>query len=155
LKILDIGCGTGKLAVYLSEETGCDVTGIDPMRESIQKARLSASLVEVAFMVQSAEEMTFANNTFDFVVSLKALHEIPNPKKALKESNRVLKEGGKIFIVDWVGVVGRTSGHGHAKKYFSPEKLKEMLLEAGFVNTSIETNKEGELMLGDGKKITS
>ncbi|MHC1600153.1 MAG: class I SAM-dependent methyltransferase, partial [Candidatus Methanospirareceae archaeon] len=83
------------------------------------------------------------------------LHEIPNPQEALRESKRVLKEGGKLFIIDWIGGVPRTSSHGHAKKYFSPEKLKKALLEAGFVNICIETNKERELMLAEGEKTSA
>jgi ubiquinone/menaquinone biosynthesis C-methylase UbiE len=152
LKILDIGCGTGKLALYLEEETSCEVTGVDPVRSNVEKARKKSS--SVTFEVQSAEEMTFEDSTFDFAVSLKALHEIPNPEKALKEAKYVLKEAGRIFIIDWVGGVAQTSSHGHAKKYFSPEKLKEALSEAGFVNISIETNKEGELMLAEGEKTS-
>jgi len=153
IKILDIGCGTGKLAIYLREETGCDVTGIDPGRESIEKARMNTSSVKVEFEVQPAEEMTFANNTFDFVVSLKALHEMAKPVKALGESNRVLKEGGRIFIIDWVGGVARTRSHAHAKKYFTRESLEEVLSETGFTDIRIELNKEGELMLAEGEKI--
>jgi len=151
LKILDIGCGTGKFARYLREETGCEVTGIDPVREKIEKARMRSSSVK--FEVQSAEEMSFANNTFDFVASLKALHEIPNHKDALKESNRVLKGGGKIFIIDWVGGIAQTRSHAHARKYFTPKRLKEALSEAGFGTIRIETNKRGELMLGEGEKL--
>ena len=153
IKILDIGCGTGKLAVCLSEETGCEVIGIDPARANVEKARLKSS--SVTFMVQSAEEMTFEDKTFDFAVSLKALHEIPNPQEALRESKRVLKEGGWLFIIDWVGGVPRTSSHGHAKKYFTPARLKAMLSEAGFVNISTNPNKEGALMLAEGEKTSA
>lgn len=155
IRVLDIGCGTGKLAIYIREETGCDVTGIDQGRESIEKARMNASSVEVEFEVQSAEGMTFANNSFDFVVSLKALHETANPREALRESRRVLKEGGKIFIIDWIGGVARTRSHAHAKKYFSSERLEEVLSEAGFTGIRIELNKEGELMLVEGEKMSA
>jgi ubiquinone/menaquinone biosynthesis C-methylase UbiE len=153
IKILDIGCGTGKLAQYLSEETGCDVTGIDPVRANVEKARMKSS--SVTFMVQSAEEMTFADSTFDFAVSLKALHEIPNHREALREARRVLKAGGKIFIIDWVSDVEGTRSHAHANKYFSPERIKEALLEAGFVNLDLKTNIKGELMLAEGEKISA
>lgn len=153
MSILDIGCGTGKLAIHLRAETDCDVTGIDPVRANVEKARIKSSAV--TFLCQSAEETTFADSKFDFVVSLKALHEFPNPERALKESNRVLKEGGKLFIIDWVGGAAGTGSHAHAKKYFRPERLKEALKEAGFVNlgTEIETNKDVELMLAEGEKI--
>ena len=151
MSILDLGCGTGKLAIYLQEELGCEVTGGDLMQTNVEKARLKSSAV--MFVVQSAEELSFVNGSFDFAVSLKALHEIPNPKKALRESNRVLKAGGKMFVIDWIGGVPQTSSHGHAKKYFSPERLKEALAEAGFTDSSIKPNKEGTLMLGEGRKI--
>lgn len=150
IRILDIGCGTGKLARYLREETGCEVIGIDPIQTQIEKARLNSP--SVTFMVQSAEQMAFADNAFDFAVSLKALHEIPAPKNALRESNRVLKAGGKVFIVDWVGGVPQTSSHGHAKNYFSPEQLKEALSGVGFAKISIQPNEVGALMLGEGEK---
>jgi len=150
LRILDIGCGTGKFAIYLKEETGCDVTGIDPVREKIEKARTRSS--SVTFEVQSADELLFANHTFDVVASLKALHEIPDYTKALKESNRVLKGGGKIFIIDWIAGAARTGSHAHAERYFSPERLQEALSEAGFGTIRIVTNKERELVLGEGVK---
>ncbi len=151
VKILDMGCGTGKLALYVREETGYEVIGIDPVRADVEKARIKTS--SVTFEVQSAEEMTFANNTFDFVASLKALHEIPHPQRALKESHRVLKAGGKLFIIDWIGGVPPTSSHAHAKKYFTPEQLSEALSEAGFANVRITVAHAGALMLGEGEKI--
>jgi ubiquinone/menaquinone biosynthesis C-methylase UbiE len=153
-KILDIGCGMGKLAIYLSEETECDVTGVDPGRERIEEARERSS--SVTFEVKPAEETDFADNTFDAVVSLKSWHEMANPEAALQESKRVLKEGGKIYIIDWVGGGAQVKKYftmesrAHAKKYFTMDRLREMLLEAGFTDIKIECNKEGELMLAEG-----
>ncbi len=151
-KVLDIGCGTGKLSIYLSEKTGCDATGIDMEQEKIEKARKNSPSGKVEFEVQSAEKMAFANDTFDAIVSLKALHEMANPKEVLKESNRVLKSQGRILLIDWVGGAAKTKGHAHAHKYFTRERLEEVLLETGFVNVRVELNKEGELMLVEGRK---
>ena len=67
LKVLDVGCGTGKLSIYLSGKTGCDVTGIDRAPEKIEKARKNSD--KVVFKVHSAEEMVFANSTFDVVIA--------------------------------------------------------------------------------------
>jgi len=151
MRILDIGCGSGKLALYLQEATGYEVTGIDPVQKNVEKARMKSS--SVTFLIQSAENLAFADNIFDFAVSLKSLHEIPNPKAALKESHRVLKAGGKLFVIDWVGGVPQTSTHGHAPKYFRPVRLKDALSEAGFGTISLMLNKEGALMLAEGEKI--
>jgi ubiquinone/menaquinone biosynthesis C-methylase UbiE len=150
LKILDIGCGSGKLALHLKEATGCEVIGVDPVQKNVEKARLKTT--SVTFLVQSAEELTFANNTFDCAVSLKALHEIPNPQTAMRESHRVLKPGGELYVIDWVGGVPQTSNHGHANTYFSPVQLKDALSEVGFGNISLKLNKEGVLMLAEGVK---
>ena len=151
--ILDIGCGTGKLALYLKEAIGGDVTGIDPGRESIEKARKQSS--SVTFEVQLAEETAFANNTFDLVVSLKALHEMDNPAKVLRESHRLLNVDGWVFIIDWIGSNAKTGGHAHAGRYFTPERLEEALLEAGFANITIERNDKWGLMLAEGVKVSA
>jgi len=154
LNVLDVGCGTGRLSIYLNEQAGCDVTGIDMQQKKLEKAKTRCSgSGNVAFEMQSAEEMGFRNDVFDVVVSLKALHEIPDPEKALKESNRVLNaRHGRILIIDWVGGTAKTSTHAHAPKYFTPAGLEQMLFESGFVNTRVELNREGELMLAEGRK---
>ncbi|HJH26320.1 MAG TPA: hypothetical protein C5S37_05975 [Methanophagales archaeon] len=154
MRVLDVGCGTGRLSIYLNEKVGCDVTGIDMLQKKIEKAKTRCSgSGNVEFEMQSAEEMGFRNDVFDVVVSLKALHEIPDPEGALKESNRVLNaRRGRILIIDWVGGTAKTSTHTHAQKYFTPAGLEELLSESGFVNTRVELNREGELMLAEGRK---
>ena len=149
-RLLDLGCGTGKLSRYLRDATGCEVIGIDPVEKSVAKARQKAEAL--AFLVQSAEALLFPDANFDFIVSLKAVHEIPHPQRALNEAYRVLKHGGLIFIIDWVGGVPQTSSHGHAKLYFTPKQLKEALIAAGFVEASCTVNTEGILMLAAARK---
>jgi len=155
VKILDIGCGTGKLAIHLGSARAYDVTGIDSVRVNVEKAEIMVAemTVRARFALQSAETIAFADSSFDFVVSLKALHEFHNPDKALKESQRVLKEEGKIFIIDWIAGVPATRGHLHVKKYYTPERLKESLIEAGFADLSVKINKTNDLMLCIGKKL--
>ncbi len=154
LSVLDVGCGTGRLSMYLNEKAGCDVTGIDMLQKKLEKAKTWCSgSGNVEFEMQSAEEMGFRDDVFDVVVSLKALHEIPDPVAALKESNRVLNaRRGRILIIDWVGGTAKTSTHAHAPRYFTPAGLEQMLSESGFVNTRVELNREGELMLAEGRK---
>ena len=150
LRMLDLGCGTGKLSRYLHDATGCEVIGIDPVETSVAKARQKAATL--TFLVQSAETILFPDASFDFIVSLKAVHEIPHPQQALNEAYRVLKDGGLIFIIDWVGGVPRTSSHGHAKLYFTPKQLKGALIAAGFVAVALTLNTEGTLLLAEARK---
>lgn len=150
LRMLDLGCGTGKLSRYLHETTGCEVIGIDPVETSVAKARQKAATL--AFLVQSAEALLFPDADFDGIVSLKAVHEIPHPEQALTEAYRVLRHGGLIFIVDWVGGVPQTSSHGHAKLYFTSKRLQKALTVAGFAAVSLTLNREGTLMLAEARK---
>ncbi|MCW7071726.1 MAG: class I SAM-dependent methyltransferase [Methanophagales archaeon] len=172
VKVLDLGCGTGKLGIFLSEVLGgaVEVTGVDTELEKVKKARENSPSTNITFEVQSAEELAFADETFDAVVSLKALHEIAEPGKALREASRVLKDGGQVFVVDWVGGGGAASAttrktntktkaktktqtrSGHARKYFTRQRLEELLLDAGFRGLKIEVNREGELMLAEARK---
>ena len=151
VSVLDMGCGTGRLAAYLREEAGCEVLGIDVMRDKIERARRIRGR-GVEFGVQSAEYMGLKDETFDFVVSLKVLHEIPHPEIALREAIRVLKNRGRILIIDWIGGIATTKRHAHASRYFTPQQLKTLFSLTGFKNIVIETNKEGELMLAEAIK---
>jgi ubiquinone/menaquinone biosynthesis C-methylase UbiE len=150
LRILDLGCGTGKLSRYLHEATGCEVIGIDPVETSVATARQKAATL--TFLVQSAETLLFPDADFDGIVSLKAIHEIPHPEQALNEAYRVLRHGSLIFIVDWIGGVPQTSSHGHAKLYFTPKRLQKALTVAGFAAISFTLNREGTLMLAEARK---
>ncbi|MCU4139928.1 MAG: Ubiquinone/menaquinone biosynthesis C-methylase UbiE/MenG [Methanophagales archaeon] len=159
-RILDVGCGTGKLALFIAEmlreqKEGCVVVGIDTDTTKVKKARERAlSMREgcvVRFEVQSATQTRFKDGSFDAVVSLKALHEISDADAALREAFRVLRSGGSIFIIDWVRCPA-TESHAHFPLYFTEESMRDALLNAGFEDVSIEKSESGELMLASGLK---
>ena len=159
-RILDVGCGTGKLALFIAEmlreqKEGCVVVGIDTDTTKVKKARERAlSMREgcvVRFEVQSATQTRFKDGSFDAVVSLKALHEISDAYAALREAFRVLRSGGSIFLIDWVRCPA-TESHAHFPLYFTEENMRDALLNAGFEDVSIEKSESGELMLASGLK---
>ena len=156
-RILDVGCGTGKLALFIAEmlreqKEGCVVVGIDTDTTKVKKARERAlSMKFVSFEVQSATQTRFKDASFDAVVSLKALHEISDADAALREAFRVLRSGGSIFIIDWVRCPA-TESHAHFPLYFTEESMRDALLNAGFEDVSIEKSESGELMLASGLK---
>ena len=96
-QILEIGCGAGRTACQLAL-MGHAVTAIDQSPLMIEKAKArSADLdVHVDFQVMDASSMTFEDAHFDliFVESVTLFMDIPT---ALKEYNRVLNNGGKLF----------------------------------------------------------
>ena len=144
-KILDVGCGAGKLALFIAEmlrehKEGYVVVGIDTDTTKVKKARERAlSMKFVSFGVQSATQTRFKDGSFDAVVSLKALHEISDANAALREAFRVLRSGGSIFVIDWVRCPA-TENHAHFPLYFTEESMRDALLNAGFEDCLLYTS---------------
>jgi ubiquinone/menaquinone biosynthesis C-methylase UbiE len=98
---LDVGTGTGQLALYLSR-SGFDVTGVDISASMIECAVKKAAecRLPVDFRTGDAEQLDFNDNTFDVVVSRNLIWTLPDPEKAMNEWHRVLKPEGRIIISD-------------------------------------------------------
>jgi ubiquinone/menaquinone biosynthesis C-methylase UbiE len=95
--VLDVGCGTGRLAAWMAERVGPSgqVVGIDPLAERIALAR--ARVPGVRFQIGHAEDLgAFADGSFDGVCMSAVFHWIPDQAKALAEIARVLRPGGKL-----------------------------------------------------------
>lgn len=150
--VLELGCGTGKLALHLHELLPEAVmVGIDPDRSKVAKAQQQTSAA-ISFLVQSAEQLAVRSQAFGAVVSLKALHEFTRPQAALKEAYRVLRIDGRIYLIDWIRGVPATVGHRHAPNYFSPERLTDLLATIGFTGVTITADREAGLMLAEAAK---
>ena len=106
LKILDVGCGTGVIALLLAE-MGHEVTGVDISERMLERAREKAKSIEipVKFEFGDAEDLPFDDGNFDVVVNRHLLWTMLNPEKAVSEWKRVLKPEGRVIIIDgsWNG----------------------------------------------------
>ena len=145
--VLDVGCGTGSLAIALKAEVGAssEVTGIDASPEMIEQARRKATRagVDAGFEVAPIEGLSFPDARFDLVVSSFMLHHLPDgvKRKGLAEVRRVLKPGGRFLAVDFGGTSQSVIGHllsvlGHTHGA-SLDALVPAMEEAGF--TEVET----------------
>ncbi|MBF7096247.1 class I SAM-dependent methyltransferase [Alkalibacter mobilis] len=101
LKILDVGTGPGFFAINLAMEGHC-VTAVDCTKGMIEKAKRNAEAygVEVTFEIANAQELPFADESFDLVVSRNVLWNLEQPQKALEEWGRVLTEDGRLLYYD-------------------------------------------------------
>jgi ubiquinone/menaquinone biosynthesis C-methylase UbiE len=109
--VLDVGCGTGSLAIAAGKAVGAQgrVVGIDPSPEMIGRAQSKARrLANVSFQIGTAQELPFPDASFDVVLNTFVVHQLPHDSlhQAKLETARVLRPGGRLLIVDIGGEQG-------------------------------------------------
>lgn len=100
LKVLEIGVGMG--ADYLEWlKAGAQSTGVDLSAASIERARRRCELAGFRpdLRVADAENLPFADNSFDLVYSYGVMHHSPDTRRCIREAWRVLKPGGQLKIM--------------------------------------------------------
>jgi ubiquinone/menaquinone biosynthesis C-methylase UbiE len=135
--VLDIGCGTGTLAIIAKRRVGDSaVVGIDASPEMVARARRKAARAkaDVTFDVALAQSLPFPDARFDVVLSTVMLHHLPQAarQEAVREARRVLKPGGRLLAVDFVKSSGRgLLAHFHRHGRVDPRDLIALVTEAG------------------------
>jgi ubiquinone/menaquinone biosynthesis C-methylase UbiE len=105
-RVLDVGCGTGTLAMGIKKKVGREgvVRGVDASPEMVALARekTSAEGLEVDYHVAPAQSLPFEDSTFDAVLCTMVMHHLPREQRAnaVAEMFRVLDPGGRLLIVD-------------------------------------------------------
>jgi ubiquinone/menaquinone biosynthesis C-methylase UbiE len=102
MKLLDVGCGTGVVAVTAARR-GARVTGLDLSPVLLERARWNAKMAqtEIEFLEGDVEALPFADGAFDLVLSQFGHMFAPRPEVAITEMLRVLKPGGHIAFSTW------------------------------------------------------
>ena len=110
VELLDVATGTGNVSVPAAQ-AGAKVTGLDltPKLLEEQRARAAAAGVEVKLVEGDAEELPFADSSFDRVTSCFGVMFAPRQAIAAAELVRVARPGGRIVVAAWTpnGMVGR------------------------------------------------
>lgn len=95
-RILDIGCGTGRLTADLHARTAsASITAVDRSRPMVREARRHLPPV-IGVAEADAVRLPFESNTFDAVFSTATFHWVPDHPRLFAEIHRVLRRGGRL-----------------------------------------------------------
>lgn len=94
--LLEVGCGQGQLTALLADKAAV-ITAIDPVGSNIEAARKQGHRVN--YQVGSGEKLEFADGSFDIVLFSYSLHH-QDCIKALAEAKRVVRQDGRILIIE-------------------------------------------------------
>ncbi|MDR0508849.1 MAG: class I SAM-dependent methyltransferase [Candidatus Methanoplasma sp.] len=147
LKILDIGCGTGKTTAALIK-MGMDVTGLDFSPSAISYC-ISVFGDKAKFTLAECDRMPFPDRSFDAVAAVHVLEHLDGTqlRGAVGEISRILVPGGLVFTRTFAvedmragGADENTRGNGIRYRYYTEEEMKELF--SGFKLVSLERKDE-------------
>ena len=144
-RVIDIGCGTGKLAHRLiTHHRDARVFGIDLCESMVRSAQHHiVSEPRVHLTVADSEHLPFENSSLDYLTCSNSFHHYPNQAAAVTEMHRVLKPGGNLFLTDgfrdnWFGgflydfaVTRLEGGNVH---HASAAEFRHLFVNAGFAD---------------------
>jgi ubiquinone/menaquinone biosynthesis C-methylase UbiE len=163
-RVLDVGCGTGRLAASL-QELGSRVWGIDPSPEMVAEARRRGVNAKVA----RAEQLPFKEGWFERAVMWLTAHLVDRPR-AFEELRRVLASDGRIAIATfdpthfdrfWLNEIYPSLERIDRERFPAQEQLVQELTSAGFapsvtrLSQRAETTREAALERIRGRYIST
>jgi len=103
-RVLDVGCGIGATSCHLNLSRGCEVIGLTPVAKQRELALQLAGKNNAAIQIDigHAEELPYADNSFDAVVFFESPCHFENRLAFFSEVERVLRPGGRIAGEDWL-----------------------------------------------------
>ena len=101
-KVLDVATQEGHFVQFLTRNLQSyeQIVGIDVDQEAIKKAQETIRDTKIQFLIMNAEQMDFANDSFDTVSISASFHHLQNIQQVLVEINRVLKSGGNFILAE-------------------------------------------------------
>ena len=181
--ILDMAGGTGDIAFRMAErgslvtvsDINADMLGVGEQRAA------KKNIQGLSWQVENAETLSFAGKTFDAYTIAFGIRNVTDIPLALREAHRVLKRGGRIYVLEfstsaWPGFgeayelyastviprIGKAvAGDEESYRYLvesirrfpKPDQFRAMIADAGFVRTKVETLLGGLVCIWSGWKV--
>jgi ubiquinone/menaquinone biosynthesis C-methylase UbiE len=151
--VLEIGCGTGNLAIRAKRSyPSIEMIGSDPDPLALRRARRKAGrLTGIRFERGYAQRLPYADGEFDRVLSSMMLHHLDSATKAAAAAEvfRVLRPGGRLHVVDMGGNMTAHDGLSARLTLRSPlaagnlgDALPRVLRSAGFDCAELDTHRQ-------------
>ncbi|MGH8996048.1 MAG: class I SAM-dependent methyltransferase [Acidimicrobiales bacterium] len=134
-RVLDVGCGTGYLLRVLAGRfpDADELAGLDPAPSMVEVATAAAHDDRICLSVGVAEEIPYADQTFDLVVSTTSFDHWSDQLPGLRECKRVLRPRGRLVLVDqfsrWLAPTLLVGRRGKAR---TEARCERLLRSAGF-----------------------
>ena len=158
-RVLDIGCGTGTLAVLIKRRyPEVEVVGLDPDPKALARAARKAQRAALSIQLDRgfADELPYPEGSFDRVFSSFMLHHVEGDAKAatLREVRRVLKPGARFHLLDFAtsdshspGRISRWLHSSHRLHDNSDERILPLMRQADLLDPRRVATRSG--FLGD------
>jgi sterol 24-C-methyltransferase len=148
-RLLDLGCGRGRVAAHIAGITGAKVTGINIDADQLACAKLynEEQNLSNTFVRHDFNELPLplADNHFDGFYQIQAFSLARDPTSLLREINRVLKPGARLSMLDWVRLPAFDTTNEHHQQLMrnikpligavgtpTPASMQKALEAAGF-----------------------
>ena len=146
--VLECACGTGLLSAVIAPRCR-RLTATDFSEKMLKQAKKNCSAFpNASFARADITALSYPDGSFDQVVAGNVIHLLDNPLTALRELNRVCKDGGLLIIPTYMNkdAKGKTSGFAGAvgkagadfKRQFTVESYRQFFLDAGYSDVQIQ-----------------
>ena len=173
-RVLDVGCGPGHLARLLARK-GCQVTGVDRGRRILRIARKLARRegLAVEFLRAPAEQLPFADSTFDVTFATTVVYFVARPEKVVREMARVTRPEGTLAALDPHASISVGSVRAYScemrfsakdtrklvawaraaelNRRFQEQELRDLLARAGWGDVHLERRMGGLVWFARGR----
>ncbi|HWA64598.1 MAG TPA: class I SAM-dependent methyltransferase [Candidatus Paceibacterota bacterium] len=137
MRIADLGCGSGHVALLLAQRTGPDgkVTAVDILEDKLDSVRTQAkaaginNIETIRANLEVLGSSGLVDGSQDMAVLVNILFQSPQKEAIIKEAIRVVRSGGTLIVVEWRPGAG---GFGPTDQLrISEDTLKNMVAAAG------------------------